>query len=173
MLTALLNGTEAPAVAEYFSHNSGASANKSVAYFTIFLPRYEASGGISPDRNFTPSTGKVEAVDDAGDTEEGDTDEHDIIDEEDGGDDAGNGDTSIEEEDADATPPRANLASTFASAWSLSVPLFEVGMRPIDFLVPLFLLALLEWSRVLISFVIISSIPIAAADGILRHQVSC
>ena len=122
MLTALLNGTEAPAEAEYFSHNSGASANKIVAYFTVFLPRYEASGGISPDRNFTPSTGKVEAVDDAGDTEEDDTDEHDIIDKEDGGDDAGYGDTSIEEENADATPPRANLASTFPSAISRSVP---------------------------------------------------
>ena len=96
MLTALLNGTEAPAAAEYFSHNSGASANKIVAYFTVFLPRYEASGGISPDRNFPPSTGKVEVADDAGDTEEGDADERDTIEEEKGGDDAGDGNASIE-----------------------------------------------------------------------------
>ncbi len=89
MLTALLNGTEAPAAAEYFSHNSGASANKIVAYFTVFLPRYEASARISPDRNFSPSTGKVEVADDAGDTDEGDADEHDAIDEEERGDEAG------------------------------------------------------------------------------------
>ena len=113
----------------------------------------------------------VEAVDDAGDTEEGDTDEHDIIDEEDGGDDAGDGDTSIEEENADATPPRANLASTFPSAISRSVPFFAVAMRPIIFPVPLFLLILLRWLRVFISSLIIDSSSIAAAEGILRHQI--
>ena len=116
MLTALLKETEAPAASEYFSHNSGASANNTVAYFTTFLPRYEASGGISPERNVPPSTGKVEAVEDAGDTEEGDADEHGIIDEEDGGDDAGDGNASIEEDDEDATPPPANRARTIASA---------------------------------------------------------
>ena len=112
MLTALLNGTEAPAAAEYFSHNSGASANKIVAYFTVFLPRYEASGRISPDRNFPPSTGKVEVADDAGDTDEGDADEHGRIEEEEGGDDAGDGNASIEEDEVDDMPPPANRAST-------------------------------------------------------------
>ena len=69
----------------------------------------------------------VEAVDDAGDTEERDTDEHDIIDDEDGVDDAGDGDTSIEEEDADATPPPANRASTIAWASANSFSYFMLG----------------------------------------------
>ena len=127
MLTALLKETEAPAASEYFSHNSGASANNTVAYFTTFLPRYEASGAISPDRNFPPSTGKVENVEDAGDTDEGDADEHDTIEEEEGGDDAGDGDASIEEEDADATPPPANRASTIAWASANSFSYFMLG----------------------------------------------
>jgi hypothetical protein len=127
VLTALLNGTEAPAAAEYFSHNSGASANKIVAYFTVFLPRYEASGRISPDRNFPPSTAKVEDVEDAGDTEEGDADEHDTVEEEEVGVVAGDGNASIEEEEASATPPRANLTSTFASASANSFLYFMLG----------------------------------------------
>ena len=144
MLTALLNGTEAPAAAEYFSHNSGASANKTVAYFTTFFPRYEASGAISPDRNFPPSTGKVENVEDAGDTDEGDADEHDTIEEEEGGDDAGDGNASIEEDEADDTLPPASLASTIASASANSLPCFMLGRLPICFLTP-FLRLLLRW----------------------------
>ncbi len=170
MLTALLKGTETSAASEYFSHNSGASANNTDA-LTTFLPRYAASGGISPDRNFTPSNGNVEDVDDAGATEEGDSDEHDPIDEKEGGDDAGDGNASIEEDEADDTPPPANLASMFNSACSLSVPFFAVAMRPIIFPVPLFLLILLRWLRAFISSLIIDSSSIAAAEGILRHQI--
>ena len=77
-------------------------------------------------------------------TEEGDTDEHDIIDEEDGGDDAGDGDTSNEEEDANATPPPANRASTIDSASANSLPCFMLGRLPICFLTP-FLRWLLRW----------------------------
>ena len=154
MFAALLNGTEAPAASEYFSHNSGASANNTVAYFTTFLPRYEASGGISPDRNVPPSTGKVENFDDAGDTEEGDADEHDTIDEEEGGDDAGDGNASIEEDDEDATPPPANRASTFASAWANNFPHFMLGSPPIYFLEPFLRLPLRHSLRTLTSVLI-------------------
>jgi hypothetical protein len=167
VLTALLNGTEAPAAAEYFSHNSGASANKIVAYFTVFLPRYEASGRISPDRNFPPSTGKVEVADDAGDTEEGDADEHDTIEEEEGGDDAGDCNASIEEDEADDMPPRANLASTIASAWDKSFPYFIRGRPPICFPTPLFLLTLRRTLRTLISASISALSAISVSKGIL------
>ena len=108
----------------------------------VFLPRYEASGRISPDRNFPPSTGKVEVADDAGDTEEDDAD--DIIEEEEGGDDAGDGIASIEEDEADATLPPASLASTIASASANSLPCFMLGRLPICFLTP-FLRLLLRW----------------------------
>jgi hypothetical protein len=171
VLTELLNGTEAPAAAEYFSHNSGASANKIVAYFTVFLPRYEASGRISPDRNFPPSTAKVEDVEDAGDTDEGDADEHDTIEEEEGGDDAGDGNSSIEEEDAGATPPRANRASTFASAWANSFPHFMLGSPPIYFLKPFLRLPLRHSFRTLTSALISVFSATSFNKGILRQQV--
>jgi hypothetical protein len=171
VLTALLNGTEAPAAAEYFSHNSGASANKIVAYFTVFLPRYEASGRISPDRNFPPSTAKVEDVDDAGDTEEGDADEHETIEEEEGGDDAGDCDTPIEEEDADATPPPENLASTFASAWAKSFPNFIRGRTPTCFPTPFPRLTLTRYLRAFISVFISVFSAMSVSKGILRHRV--
>jgi hypothetical protein len=171
VLTALLNGTEAPAAAEYFSHNSGASANKIVAYFTVFLPRYEASGRISPDRNFPPSTGKVDDVEDAGDTDEGDADEHDTIEEEEGGDDAGDGNATIEEDEADDMPPPANLASTIALASANSFSYFMLGRTPIRFRTPVVRLTL---RRSLITFI---SAPISIVSsvsfnkGILLHQV--
>jgi hypothetical protein len=171
VLTALLNGTEAPAAAEYFSHNSGASANKIVAYFTVFLPRYEASGRISPDRNFPPSTGKGEDVEDAGDTEEGDADEHDTIDDKEGGDDAGDCNASIEEEDPAATPSAANLVSMIASASAKSFPYFMLGRTPICFLNPCFRLLLRRSFRTFISALMSALIVISFNKGTLWHQV--
>ena len=102
--------------------------------------------------------------------EEGEADEHDIIDEEEEGNDAGDGDTSIEEEDADATPPRANLASTIALASANSFSYFMLGRLPICFLRPLLRLTKIRVFTAFISASISTCNSISVNKGILRHQ---